>query len=268
MKNIRLIALYFFLCLLLWAQPLRAAAQTSDEREAYLPASKVAAAMGMDITKSSDGKKLTYKISSKWSTIILDEGKRTFTVNGIQIYLSRPVLLRSGALYLSDSDFHKCIEPLLMPQRFAPAPVLKIVEIDAGHGGKDNGAENKSLGIREKDLTLDLAGKLKIELESRGYTVFMTRSRDEFVELDERPARAARNHADLFVCLHFNASPDTSVKGAETYILAPIGQPSSNGSYESWPNLSGNADDERNWSTASASRIVDRAARASPFCAR
>jgi N-acetylmuramoyl-L-alanine amidase len=230
----------------MWALPLRAVAQTSDAKEVYLPASKVAAAMGMDVTKSSDGKKLTYKISSKWSTIIIDEGRRTCTVNGIQIYLSRPILMRGGSLYMSDSDFHKCIEPLLMPQKFAPAPVLKTIVIDAGHGGKDNGAENKALGMKEKNLTLDLAGRLKSELESRGYTVIMTRTRDEFVDLDDRPAIANKARADFFISLHFNASQDTSVKGAETYILAPIGEPSSNGTYEYWPRLPGNANDTWN----------------------
>jgi N-acetylmuramoyl-L-alanine amidase len=233
-------------CLFMGALPLRAATQASDAKEVYLPASKVAAAMGMEVTKSSDGKKLTYKISSKWSTILIDEGRRTCTVNGILIYLSRPILMRGGSLYMADSDFHKCIEPLLMPQKFAPAPILKTIVIDAGHGGKDNGAENKTLGIKEKNLTLDLAGRLKDELESRGYTVVMTRTRDEFIDLDDRPAIANKAKADFFICLHFNASTDTSVRGAETYIIAPNGEPSSNGSNEYWPKLPGNAADTWN----------------------
>jgi N-acetylmuramoyl-L-alanine amidase len=222
------------------------AAGKSGNVGTYIQASKVATSMGMDVTKTQDDGKLTYRISSKWSSIVIEEGRRTCTVNGIMIYLSQPVIMRSGILYVSDSDFHKNFEPLLLPQRFAPAPTLKTIVIDPGHGGRDNGAENKALRLKEKTLTLDMAVRLKTELEDRGYKVYLTRSKDEFIELDDRPALANKLKADLFISLHLNASTDSTVKGAETYILAPFGQPSSNGSNDSWPVLPGNSDDEWN----------------------
>lgn len=89
----------------------------------------------------------------------------------------------------------------------------KLIVVDAGHGGKDPGAVFSS--IQEKSLNLDIAKRLRKLLEAQGYTVIMTRTTDEFIELEERAAIANRNNADLFISVHNNSMPD-GYKGTMT----------------------------------------------------
>lgn len=97
---------------------------------------------------------------------------------------------------------------------------VKKVVIDAGHGGEDPGAINPSNGLKEKELTLKLAKILKEKLESSlGIEVILTRDRDVFIPIAQRPAIANSQKADLFISLHFNASPDPKAKGVEVYYL-------------------------------------------------
>jgi N-acetylmuramoyl-L-alanine amidase len=95
---------------------------------------------------------------------------------------------------------------------------IKVVCIDAGHGGKDPGCHGSS--SNEKTVCLSIALKLgaKIKEAYPNVKVIYTRDKDVFVELDERAAFANRNKADLFICIHANsASP--SAYGAETFVL-------------------------------------------------
>ncbi|MFA5257185.1 MAG: N-acetylmuramoyl-L-alanine amidase [Opitutales bacterium] len=233
MKTTRWNILFLLMCMTLGLYPLDVkAAPTAggQQQEQYLSVVKQAEKLGLQVKKSLAGDKLQYRLESKWSTVVLRESTRSCELNGITIHLSRAVIKRHGTLYISLNDYQKTIEPLLLPQNQRPPPGAKRVVIDPGHGGKDNGAENKSLKIKEKNLTLSLALTLKKTLESRGYTVFVTRGNDEFIPLDERPKKAADLKADIFISLHFNATSTSSVTGAETYILPPSGQPSTSGS--------------------------------------
>jgi len=92
------------------------------------------------------------------------------------------------------------------------------VVIDPGHGGHDPGTMNKS-GLREKDIVLDLAQRLRKLLEKDGFEVVMTRDRDVFIPLEERTAIANSKGADLFVSIHVNAARSTKPRGTETYFL-------------------------------------------------
>jgi N-acetylmuramoyl-L-alanine amidase len=95
---------------------------------------------------------------------------------------------------------------------------VRTIAIDAGHGGHDPGAIGKR-GAKEKDITLDIARRLAALVEEgTGCNVVMTRNRDEFIPLEERPAIARTKGADLFVSIHVNASPRRRVSGIETYI--------------------------------------------------
>lgn len=103
-----------------------------------------------------------------------------------------------------------------------PVRLKKVVVIDAGHGGKDPGA----LGKRsyEKDVTLAAARALKKRLERDGrYRVVLTRSRDEFVPLEERVQIARRADADLFISLHADAGASADIRGATVYTLSDKG---------------------------------------------
>ncbi len=95
--------------------------------------------------------------------------------------------------------------------------VSRIV-IDPGHGGKDPGAISPT-GVMEKDLTLEIAKILARRLRADGFEVHLTRTRDEFLTLEERTGFANRKKADLFVSLHINSHHNSSVNGIETYFL-------------------------------------------------
>ncbi len=97
---------------------------------------------------------------------------------------------------------------------------VKRIVIDPGHGGEDPGAINSSNGLKEKELTLKLAKLLAEKLQKElGLEVFLTRDKDVFIPLAQRPAIANSKKADIFISLHFNASPDPKAKGIETYYL-------------------------------------------------
>jgi len=94
----------------------------------------------------------------------------------------------------------------------------KIV-IDPGHGGHDPGAIGRG-GLREKDIVLDVALKLReILLKNPLNEVYLTRKTDIFIPLEERTAIANKKNADFFVSIHANASPKRDAKGIETYLL-------------------------------------------------
>lgn len=95
---------------------------------------------------------------------------------------------------------------------------VKRIVLDPGHGGRDPGAVGPK-GLREKDVVLALAKRIKPRLEARGYEVLMTRDSDVFVKLEDRARFANDNRADLFVSIHTNASKNRKVRGVETYFL-------------------------------------------------
>jgi len=98
-------------------------------------------------------------------------------------------------------------------------PTVKKIVIDPGHGGKDPGAIGPG-GLKEKDLTLDIALRLARLIKlTTPYRVVLTRDRDVFLPLEERTAIANRENADLFISIHINASKRSNMKGIETYLL-------------------------------------------------
>jgi N-acetylmuramoyl-L-alanine amidase len=100
----------------------------------------------------------------------------------------------------------------------APAGARTIV-IDPGHGGDDEGVHGVA-GTIEKELTLQVARRLKTALESRvGVRVLLARDADENVPVDRRAALANNNKADLFISLHANASMKPGVRGAQVLSL-------------------------------------------------
>ena len=90
------------------------------------------------------------------------------------------------------------------------------VVVDAGHGGKDNGAFRR-YGGAEKEATLDVATRLARKLRESQFHTVMTRSSDVFVPLDERAAISNRQSNAVFVSVHFNDSRRRGIRGFETY---------------------------------------------------
>lgn len=94
---------------------------------------------------------------------------------------------------------------------------VKTIMIDPGHGGRDPGAQGN--GIVERAMTLKMANLVAERLRKQGFTVLMTRTKDEFVSLDRRTEVANQNRVDLFISIHVNANRDARVCGFETYYL-------------------------------------------------
>ncbi len=98
-----------------------------------------------------------------------------------------------------------------------------IIAIDAGHGGKDVGAQGSN-GTEEKDVVLAIAKRLESAVNRQaGMKAVMIRSGDYFVKLRERVRIAQAAQADLFVSIHADAFDDTSAHGASVYTLANKG---------------------------------------------
>ena len=93
--------------------------------------------------------------------------------------------------------------------------------IDAGHGGHDAGSIGKA-GTREKDITLDIARRLKEKLAYRPeYRIFLVRGSDAFMPSNERVRYVNSLTTDLFISIHINDLPDTSVETVEIYHFGP-----------------------------------------------
>ncbi len=99
--------------------------------------------------------------------------------------------------------------PLKMP------PGTTIV-LDAGHGGSDPGAQRGD--VQEKEITLDIAEKLRKRLAQAGARITMTRGDDTFVSLQDRVALANQLKPNLFLSVHINSlETNSSISGIETY---------------------------------------------------
>jgi len=110
-------------------------------------------------------------------------------------------------------------------QEYVPPYQIRVM-IDAGHGGKDVGAGSRQ-GLYEKKVTLNLARKVKRELERtsklNGYAIQarLTRDEDVFIPLKQRARLANEWGADVFVSIHLNSSPVVKARGFEVYFLSP-----------------------------------------------
>jgi N-acetylmuramoyl-L-alanine amidase len=108
-------------------------------------------------------------------------------------------------------------DPTTVPPLAIPRAVLQTIVIDPGHGGDDGGATGAG-GTREKQITLDVARRVKGLIEARlGIRVVLTRDDDRRVSLDERAALANNSKAGLLISLHANAAFAPAMSGAEVF---------------------------------------------------
>jgi N-acetylmuramoyl-L-alanine amidase len=109
------------------------------------------------------------------------------------------------------------------PNAYAPAGAghFSTVVIDAGHGGKDSGGvsgRGAPIFLREKDLTLDTAKRVRDELRRAGLKTVMMREDDHFVELDDRVRFANQQRPGaVLVSIHYDAVSNHSIHGAKTF---------------------------------------------------
>jgi len=114
--------------------------------------------------------------------------------------------------------------PAKPEEKPTPGPEItgkRVVIIDPGHGGKDPGAIGPT-GLREKDVTLGIALYLEKLLEGSGIPTYLTRSKDEFVYLENRTNFANQKNGFVFVSLHANSvlNHRPSAEGIETFVLS------------------------------------------------
>lgn len=113
--------------------------------------------------------------------------------------------------------------PVVRP---AAAKLQPTVVIDPGHGGVDPGMTSR--WVIEKEVTLDIALKVRQRLQQRGIKVIMTRERDtqlsvdKTTDLEARSRMAQNNKVNAYVSIHVNAGAPAA-RGIETYYFgAPL----------------------------------------------
>jgi len=95
-----------------------------------------------------------------------------------------------------------------------------LIVVDPGHGGHDYGSSGYLKKVYEKDIALQIAGRLAKKIRKKLlYEVLMTRTIDSYLTLEERTAIANTKNADLFISIHTNDSENQSTYGIETYVL-------------------------------------------------
>jgi N-acetylmuramoyl-L-alanine amidase len=150
--------------------------------------------------------------------------KKYALVNNIKIGLLFASYSSGPNSFISDKDFLLTIDPLIRANAI-PQHRLRLIMIDPGHGGKDNGAKFR---YREKDVALRIANQLSNALRKKGFAVAMTRTSDQFIELPQRSKLCRDAGADIFIAIHCDSASDPEVGGIGTFCLAPFGTSSTN----------------------------------------
>ncbi len=188
----------------------------------YVELSSLASRNGL--TWQWDGFSSFLRVRDVDDDVKLYPGSRIVLHNQRKVDLGAPVKIRDGKVMVPANfaalfGAAKKLPPFPQkPSRETFVTISRVV-IDAGHGGKDPGAVGAG-GIQEKDIVLDVALRLKRQLEAAGITVILTRSRDEFLTLGQRSDIANRNQADFFISVHANAAHNRFAHGFEAFYLS------------------------------------------------
>ena len=183
------------------------------------------------------------KLHSSVRELVVSDGVvdkvRFNTLSGgvVQVVVDLPRQSESEVFHLAklDGKPHRIVVDVkksVAPQE--PVPVgepsllrkekkTRVVVLDAGHGGEDPGAVGRG-GLREKDICLKLARKLKEKLDSvPGIKAYLTRNGDYFIPLRKRTKIAKDLGADVFMSIHMNASRSRGAFGTEVFFLSLTG---------------------------------------------
>lgn len=189
----------------------------------YVRVADLATRLGLKLTWIERGRKLS--LTGAAGRTEIERDTRDVVVNGLRVFLGDPVVDAGEQLYVSRIDAERCLTPLLRPGHgLSVRPPPKVVVLDPGHGGRDNGTS-----AHEKTYALDVARRAKKLLEGSGHRVVLTRDSDVFLDLPLRAAVANAQRADVFASIHFNALPnDRKTSGVEIFTFAPQYQRSTN----------------------------------------
>lgn len=152
------------------------------------------------------------------------DGIRTMTPAQVEAYEQKLLEIRRVQAQNTEGGVE---EEVLETQ--APPPPLEIksnpdpfiVAIDAGHGGKDPGAIGKR-GVKEKNVTLSIATELARYINSnKQFRGKLIRSKDVFVDLDDRSRIARKYKADILISIHADSvASGSKARGASVWVLA------------------------------------------------
>ncbi|MEI6219314.1 MAG: N-acetylmuramoyl-L-alanine amidase, partial [bacterium] len=133
------------------------------------------------------------------------------------------VVAKAGNSWLlMDQDLRNIVHPLLRPDSAVADQGSRIVVLDAGHGGKDQGTRG-CRGTLEKKVTMDIVKRVARKLQDSQVAVQMTRADDTYVSLNERCQKARKYGADVFVSIHANSTADATVCGMESFVMTSPG---------------------------------------------
>lgn len=168
-------------------------------------------------------------LSNSKSHWVFQENSKEAFLNNTKIFLTYPIQSRlvgkknpQKVNSIQGIDKEKLFNVLQQPKAFS----IKTIVLDPGHGGKAEGAINKALNIKEKDLNLKLAKQLAQQLKTLGFTVYLTRDNDKDLSLKERSEFANKREADILLSIHHNSSPSQTPCGIEIYTYPFAGHPS------------------------------------------
>lgn len=133
----------------------------------------------------------------------------------------RPSSLPAEKPVVKPSDYKAFLGGKEMPLSRMFGLEVKTIMIDPGHGGSDSGTKG-TMGTKEKDITLDIAKKLRERLRKYGrYNILITREQDTTLPLNQRVELARSSRADLFISIHLNYLPSKPINIIETYYFGP-----------------------------------------------
>ncbi len=126
----------------------------------------------------------------------------------------------AGSAPSGDDASGGTVSVVAVPAVRPPPQRRPVIAIDAGHGGVDPGTVGIN-GVLEKEVTLDMARRLKVLIERTGrYNVVLTRDDDVLISLRDRIERARHADAALFISVHADSIKDSGFRGASVYTLS------------------------------------------------
>ncbi len=136
----------------------------------------------------------------------------------------RPVFFRQlqpqlpAVVETQNTGIDELFERLLRRTERRPGPAIRAIAIDPGHGGLDTGVIAPD-GYNEKLLTFEVADQLARLLRMRlGIPVYISRSGDYDVTLDQRIESALREDVDLWILLHAQSAFSPEIKGIDLFV--------------------------------------------------
>ena len=201
------------------SSPSLIASRISLSGVSYFPSSAVARELGAQ--EQWDPSTKVWRLTAGSHELRLAAQMPVALLDGTSVELSAPPVMDQGRLLLPERLWADQLWKWRQPPPSRPVAMgrLRMIVVDAGHGGHDPGARGWA-GLKEKMITLDIARRLRDLLQQDGFRVILTRSDDRFIPLYGRPAIANRAGADLFLSIHANASRSRSAAGFEAYYLS------------------------------------------------